>query len=419
MSHLHIECVGGASGDMLLGALVALGAPIDELTKALASLGTAKFSMTATPGESMHIAGTRLRVKIEGHPEANVSAQPHDAHHHHHEEEKTKHHHHTHHHHEHRPLSQIKKMIHDASLPEPVKQDAIEVFTLLGRAEAKIHGVPVETIHFHEVGADDSIIDIVGSCWARHALGITSISVGPLPQGHGSIRCAHGVYPNPAPATLELTTGMPVIQTDEPFELVTPTGAALLAAWKSGDGPPAGAVLQKTAYSLGHIKLNHRPNLLRASFYQPVAATGVDETDQCLVMECNLDDTTPELIGALIEDVLAAGALDVTCTPVIMKKQRPGFVFSVLCESAQREVILDCIFRGSTTFGIREYAVRRTKLSRRFESVETPFGPVKLKVGQWRGQDITRSPEYEDCRRVAREKGVNIRDVFAAALRKA
>lgn len=306
-------------------------------------------------------------------------------------------------------------MIQAAPLPERVKVSAARVFRMLGAAEAKIHGVPVEKIHFHEVGADDSILDIVGSCWALERLGVTSVSMGPVPQGQGTIRCAHGVYPNPAPATLELTTGMPVVQTDEPFELVTPTGAALLAAWKSAPAIPPGSVLVKTAYSLGQRKLHHRPNVLRASLYESGPAG--DGSDTCVVLECNLDDTTPELVGCLMDEVLAAGALDVTCAPVTMKKQRPGFVFSVLCTPELRDKLLPVIFRGSTTFGIREYAVQRTKLQRRFETVTTRFGEVKVKVGSWHGDDLTRSPEMSDCQRIAREKGVPVREVYEAAKR--
>lgn len=417
MTHLHLECIGGASGDMMLGALVELGAPLDDLTRALKSLGTAPFELIVERGESMHITGARLRVKIAGHPESEQPAEPHDhGHDHPHEHSHHEHatHHHDHHHHAHRALSDIKQMIAAADLPDAVKTSALRVFEMLGRAEAAIHGVPVESIHFHEVGADDSILDLVGSCWALHALGVTSVSVGPVPQGQGTIRCAHGVYPNPAPATLALTQGMPVVQTDEPFELVTPTGAALLAAWRNSDRPPAGAVLKKTAYSLGRRTLHHRPNLLRASLYDLAEGTA---PDRCLMLACNLDDTTPEVIGALMEEVMAAGALDVMSTPVMMKKQRPGVVLSVLCEPALREKMLDVIFRGSTTFGIRMHEVERATLARRFETVQTEFGAVKVKIGAWQGNDLTRAPEFEDCRRLAREHGVSARAVYEAALR--
>lgn len=428
MKHLHFECVGGASGDMILGALVELGVPVADLAAALETLGAGAFELEAARGESMHITGLRLSVKLPGQAEASAPAEPHVPHHHHdHDHDHDHDHHHDHghapshehddehhHHHEHRALAEIEALVLSSALPEKVKANTVHVFRALGEAEAKIHGVPLEKIHFHEVGALDSILDITGSCWALDRLGIDSVSVGSLPLGQGVIRCAHGVYPNPAPATRELMAGMNVTPTDEPFELVTPTGAALLACWKNRDAAPEGAVLVKTAYSLGQRQLHHRPNLLCASLYE--TGTG-EEHDACLVLECNLDDMTPELVGVLVDEVLAAGALDVTVQPVTMKKQRPGFIFSVLCEPAARERVLDTLFRGSTTFGVREHPVRRTKLARRFEKVATPYGEIRIKVGTWKGRDITRAPEMADCLKRAAEKGVPVREVYEAALR--
>lgn len=418
MKHLHFECIGGASGDMVLGALVDLGVPLAELKKALSPLPVGEYEINTERKSSRHISGLQLNITVAGRESAAEPAEPHDhghGHHddhdHHHQNDQTHEHHPEH---EHRALSEIERLIQAADIPVAVKDRAIGVFRALGRAESKIHGVPVEKIHFHEVGAADSILDIVGSCWALEFLGVTSISVGLIPMGHGVIRCAHGVYPNPAPATLELLSGMPVIQVDEPYELVTPTGAALLAGWKNAERIPAGAVLEKTAYSVGRRTLNHRPNILRASLYESVGET---DRDSCLVLECNLDDSTPELIGVLVEDLMAHGALDVTCTPVVMKKQRPGIVLSMLCELAAREVLLDLVFRGSTTFGVREYTVNRTKLTRRFETVTTPYGNVKIKIGTWKGEDITRAPEMSDCQRIARERNVSVRQVYEAALR--
>jgi len=413
VKHLHLECIGGASGDMILGALVELGAPLDELKAALSTLGVGPFDFVIERADSISISGVRLCVNLSGSVEAGQPAEPHDHVHHHHAHDHEHDHHHTHH--EHRALSDIEKMIGASTLTESVKSMSIRVFRALGKAESKVHGVPVENIHFHEVGAADSILDIVGSCWALHRLGVDSISVGPIPIGHGVIRCAHGVYPNPAPATIELITGMPVVAADEPFELVTPTGAALLSQWKSSEHIPFGAKILASVYSLGRRALNHRPNVLRATLF--IEDQSNSESDTCLMLECNLDDTTPELIGILMEDVLAAGALDVTCTPVTMKKQRPGILFSVLCEPARRDDLLNIIFRGSTTFGVREYSVQRTKLARRFEKVSTPYGDVSVKIGTWRGEDITRSPEMSDCQKIAREQNVPVRVVYEAAAR--
>jgi uncharacterized protein (TIGR00299 family) protein len=396
---------------MVLGALVELGVPLDELKVALATLPLGPFDVVTERAESFHLTGIRLRVVVDGHEEAAMPAEPHDHGHHHHDHAD---HTHEHEHHEHRALSDIVKMIDAADFPVEVKHNTQNIFQRLGEAEAKIHGVPVEHIHFHEVGAADSILDITGCCWALHRLGITSVSVGAIPLGHGVIRCAHGVYPNPAPATIELIAGLPVVQVDEPFELVTPTGAALLAGWRTCDAVPSGAVLRRSAYSIGRRVLHHRPNVLRATLYDEANSA---EHDTCLMLECTLDDTTPELMGVMMDDVLAAGALDVTCTPVTMKKQRPGIVFSALIEPRLREVILDVMFRGSTTFGVREYPVARTKLARRFESVDTPYGPISIKIGTWRGEDLTRAPEMADCQRAAREYQVPVRQVYEAAIR--
>jgi len=411
MKHLHLECIGGASGDMILGALVELGISREKLMAALSELPLGTFDITTEPAQSKHITGLRLTIKIEGQELSSEPAEPHDhLHDHVHHDGQEDHHHH----HEHRALSEIEAMIHAAGFSDAVKKRATGIFTALGHAESKIHGVPVEDIHFHEVGAADSILDIVGCCWALEALEVKTISVGTIPMGHGVIRCAHGVYPNPAPATLELLYGMPLIQVDEPFELVTPTGAALLSGWKNAEQIPAGAKLTRTAYSVGHRNLHHRPNILRASLYDAADAV---EHDTCLALECNLDDTTPELLGLLVEDLMAQGALDVTCTPVTMKKQRPGIQLSILCEFSKREILLDLVFRGSTTFGVREYVVNRTKLTRRFEKVSTPYGDVTVKIGTWRGEDITRAPEISDCRRIAIDKNVSARAVYEAAAR--
>jgi uncharacterized protein (TIGR00299 family) protein len=426
VKHLHLECVGGASGDMVLGALVALGADLDALRAALQVLPLGPFTITAEPARSRGITGTRVSVEVADQPEAGEPAEPeHAGHGHHHHDHAHGHAHdshvhagdvhdhaHDHDHAPHRALSEIVRLLESAGLPAEVTARAVGVFCSLGHAEAKVHGVPVADIHFHEVGAADSIIDITGACWALEHLGITSVSVGPIPLGHGAIRCAHGVYPNPAPATIELIQGLPVVQTDEPFELVTPTGAALLAGWRTAASIPSGAVLVRAAYGVGRRELQHRPNVLRASLYDVTASA---ERDTCLVVECTLDDTTPELIGVLMDDVLAAGALDVTCTPVTMKKQRPGVVVSVLTDPERREAVIERLFRGSTTFGVREYMVERTKLARAFETVVTPYGPVRVKVGTWRGEVLTRSPEMADCQRVAAERGVAVRAVYEAA----
>jgi len=385
---LHFESIGGASGDMILGALVGLGVSVDDLNEELKSLNVDPFEIIVEEVVEQGMSGVRARVEV-------------------HEQQ-----HHGHHHGRH--LGTILKLIDGSDLPAPVKGLAATVFRRIGEAEAAIHGVDIEKIHFHEVGAMDSIVDIVGCCLALHKLGVDGVSVRSLPQGHGTIECAHGTYPNPAPATLRLLEGFPVQDVDEPFELVTPTGAALISTWRTADIPASGSRAVKTAYSFGHRKLSGRPNLLRATLYEAAEDNTVDE---CLVLECNLDDTTPELVGCLFDQLLEVGALDVFTSPVLMKKQRQGILLTVLCTPADREKMLNLIFRESTTFGIREHVSKRTVLERSFINVETPYGSVRVKVGKRHGEVLTASPEIEDCRTLAQENGVAVRKVYAAAIK--
>lgn len=400
---LQFDSVGGASGDMILGALIDLGVDAGELQRDLATMAVEPFRIVVERATRHHLAGTLATVEI---PDSD------HAHHHSHG------HGHVHDHAPHRGLREIEGIITGSRLPDPVKERAIRVFRRIGEVEARMHGTTVDRVHFHEIGALDSIADIVGCCLALHRLAVDGVSVGPLPQGQGTIQCAHGVFPNPAPATVELLRGMAVVQTEETHELVTPTGAALLAEFRTHAAPPAGATVARIGYGLGRRELAHRPNLLRAVLLeadpQPRAAAA-----ECLVLECNLDDVTPELIGALTQRLLAAGALDVFTTAAQMKKQRPGVLLTVLCEPFARDVMLDLVFRESTTFGVREHAVRRTVLERRRVEVDTPHGSVHVKIGTWRGQDVTWAPEMDDCVRRAAEREVPVRVVYEAAQRAA
>jgi uncharacterized protein (TIGR00299 family) protein len=391
---LHFESIGGASGDMILGALIGLGVPVGELNEELRSLQVDPFKILVEDVVEQGMSGVRARVEVQEH-------RHHPPHHGEHE------------HHHGRHLSTILKLIHASKLPDPVKANASAAFQRIGEAEAAIHNVDIEKIHFHEVGAMDSIIDIVGCCLALHKLDVDDVSIRSLPQGHGTIECAHGTYPNPAPATLRMLEDFPVAEVDEPFELVTPTGAALLASWRTAETPARGSRPVKTTYSFGHRKLKGRPNLLRATLYK----SSEDKTaDECLVLECNLDDTTPELVGCLFDQLLDSGALDVFTTAVSMKKQRPGIVLTVLCLPSDRDRMLDLIFNESTTFGVREHLTKRAVLERSFESVDTPFGSVRIKIGLRNGLVVTASPEIEDCRKCAEEGGVPVKNVYDAAL---
>lgn len=400
MKVLHFDSVGGASGDMILGALVDLGVDAAWLDGELKKLNAGDFSIHAERVVRDGLRGTLCRVDI---PEEHHHGHSHD------------HGHHHHHHAPHRGLREIEALITASTLPDAVKVDSLQVFRRIGEVEAGLHGVTLDQIHFHEIGAVDSIVDIVGCCLARHRLGVQAINVGPLPQGRGTIQCAHGTFPNPAPATVELLQGLLVVQTDEPHELVTPTGAGLLAVWRSQATAPVSTRVVNAGYGFGQRTLSARPNLLRAVLLESETKESAAAADSCLVMECNLDDQTPELVGELTERLLATGALDVFTTPVFMKKQRPGVLLTVLTEPGQRDALLEILFRESTTFGVREYPVQRTVLERRHVEVETPSGRIRIKIGRWRGEDITFTPEFEDCRKCARETGRPVREVYAQA----
>lgn len=392
MRIVYFQGVGGASGDMILGALAALGADMDAVRAAVASLAAGPIRIRCEPFASHGLNGLRATVEADGH-----------------------HHGAGGHGHGHRGLAEIRAMIAGGALSERAREWALAAFQRLGEAEAAVHQVPLESVHFHEVGALDSIADIVGGCVALDRLGADAVCVAPLPVGSGTVECAHGVYPTPAPATCRLLEGMPIVVTPEPVELVTPTGAALLATWRSLERPPPGARMLRSGYGFGQRTLQSRPNALRATLLESPAADLPGA--ECLVLECEVDDTIPELVGALVPRLLEAGALDAYVTPVQMKKQRPGVLLTVLAEVEQREALLDLVFRGCTTFGVREHLVTRTMLDRRIERVTTPFGDIRVKIGSWRGEDITRAPEMDDCLAAAAAAAVSVRAVYDAVLR--
>lgn len=406
MKILRFDSVGGASGDMILGSLIGLGVDAHALSHALEALKAGEFTIEVSPAESHGIHGVRASVHLRGH---------HHHHHHHHDHD---HHHpdHAHADHDHRGWIEIRDMIDGSTLPQAVKEQSATVFRRIAEVEARIHGTTIEQIHFHEVGAMDSIVDIVGSCLALHQLDVDQVVVSPLPIGHGTVTCAHGVYPSPTPATLDLLKGLPLVAVDEPFETVTPTGAALLSTWKNAESIPPGSVVKASSYSFGQRKLKGRPNLLRATLFD---TTDSDATDRCTVLECNIDDTTPEIIGALTERLFAAGALDVFTAGVQMKKQRPGVLVTVLATAEAVEILKDVLFRESTTFGVRVYEAERTVLARRWITVNTEWGSIRVKIGTWRGEDVTIAPEMDDCVKAATEHSVPVRKVYDAARRAA
>ena len=295
MRHLHFDSIGGASGDMILAALLDLGVSREDLQRQLAGLPIGPFKIEAAAISDRGLHGTRVNVHVASHEHIHGGAD----------------HSHAPAHPPHRGLREIRDLIEGSQLSASVKANSLRVFQRLAEAEAQVHGTTPDQVHFHEVGAVDAIIDIVGACLGLEMLGVMGVSVGPLPLGHGAVECAHGVLPVPAPATVELLKGFPVAPADEPFELVTPTGAALLTTFKTLETFPSGSRILKIGQAFGHRTLKGRPNLLRAMLME-ISADSVQ--DACLVLECNLDDLTPELTGALQNRLLNAGALDVFLT---------------------------------------------------------------------------------------------------------
>ncbi|MGE4564280.1 MAG: nickel pincer cofactor biosynthesis protein LarC [Victivallaceae bacterium] len=404
MKILHLDSLGGASGDMLLGVLIGLGAKREELEADLRSVLPDHFHLTVAEVTNGGITGVRAGVDLHDHGDGHDHGHTHD-------------HDHGSHDHHHRTMGDIRVLIGDAPLPEAVKAMAVAVFTMLAEAEGRVHGVPADEVHFHEVGAADSIIDIVGCSLAFHRLGIDAVSLSPLPTGSGTLRCEHGILPIPAPATAEIlrSSGLKIAPSLETVELLTPTGAALLAAWPKAE-VPAGAKITAVVNSFGKRTLRHTPNLLRGMLFESAAA-GSQKDDQVCRFECEIDDATGEILGAACRLLMAAGALDVTTEAVMMKKQRPGVRLCVLCPVADRERIAELIFRHTTTFGIRESLLRRRVLERHFEDVETPYGKIRVKVGTLGSEVIRRTPEFEDCRRAAEQHGVPVAAVLTAAAR--
>lgn len=456
-TYLRFDSVGGASGDMMLAALAGLGADIPAIEKTINGFFPENLHFKVSAAADAGLNGLRVEVHAHGRhdhddrewPDAHshgVHSHGHDHDHSHGHEHSHDHHAHDHDHahghahshdhdhahghshdhghahghshdhggHEHRGLPEIAALLESSPLSEKTRRLALEVFRELAVAEAKIHGKTPETVHFHEVGAWDSVADIVGTCLALEQLGVCGVSCGPLPAGVGTINCAHGAMPNPAPATQELLRGMVVTQTDEPFELVTPTGAALLRVLtRTMEKVPAELCPLKNAFGFGHFKLKGRPNVLRATLAEAAGETA--PATKAVVLECNLDDCNPEWLGALASDLLEMGALDVWHTPVTMKKGRPGTVLSVLACAAAAADMRDKIFRSTTTFGIRWYTVERETLERSVTEVATTYGAVPVKIGLLRGERVIAAPEHDVCAALAREAGVTPRQVHEAA----
>ncbi len=422
MKTLYLDIFSGISGDMFIGAMVDLGVDARALEHELEKLKVGGFHLHVARGHKSSIEGVKFDVHCErDHDHEHAHEHHHDHHHHGHSHA----HEHEHHHHEHdetRTFGEIKKLIQASKLSKWVKEKAIAVFHRIAVAEGKIHGMPATQVHFHEVGAVDSIVDIVGACIALEMLGKPRVLASSVVEGVGWINCAHGRFPIPAPATLAILgeRGIPVSQCDEPHELVTPTGAALLAEFVESFGAMENLVPEKIGHGLGTRDNKTRPNVLRAVLGKAIADKQSPiandwETDTIAVLETNLDNINAEILGNFVEKALAAGALDVFHTPIQMKKNRPGVLLTVLCAQAVADKFSELMLRETSTFGVRRSIATRQKLQREFSSVKTKWGSVKIKLGKLGGKVVHAAPEFESCKKIADKARVPLKQVYHAA----
>ena len=373
---------------MFVGALLDLGLPLDRLLAELKKIPLGSYELKRTRAVRGHVVGTRIEIRIP-------AKQPS------------------------RKLGGIAELIVHSALSASVKQRVLEVFNRLAEAEGKLHNLPPAEVHFHEIGAMDSILDIVGTCVGLELLDIAELTCSPVNVGSGSVQAAHGSLPVPAPAALELLKDVPIFSSGVEGELVTPTGAALITTLAASFGPIPAMKVERIGYGAGAREIPGQPNLARLLVGQstePVTAQpGAPGDEVVSVIEANVDDMNPQLYGFFVDQALAAGALDVTCTPIQMKKNRPGILVSVLCTPETSEALAQLLFEQTTSIGLRIYEARRKVLERELLSVETPYGTVIVKVARREGKVLNVAPEYEDCLRLATEKGVPLKQVIIAA----
>jgi uncharacterized protein (TIGR00299 family) protein len=454
MKTLYLDIFSGIAGDMFIAALLDLGVDAHKLERELKKLKLDGYHLHIARGEKSAIAGIKFDVHL-AHDYNHGHEHAHEHGHHHHETACGQHLQkplhlrslqfnatpsapHEHHHAGQRNFAEIKQLISRSKLSAWVKQKSIAVFARIAEAEGKIHGLPPNEVHFHEVGAVDSIVDIVGAAIALELLGKPRVFASPVVEGTGWIKCAHGRFPVPAPATLAILGArkIPVSQCEEPHELVTPTGAALLAEFVESFGVMENLVAEKIGFGLGTRDNQTRPNVLRA-----VLGTGDEwrvtsdtkhasvkslspatrhpslldwETDRVAVLETNLDDCPGEILGAFVETALNAGALDVFHTPIQMKKNRPGVLLTVLCAEMEADKFSELMLRETTAFGVRKTIAERRKLRREFTEVKTPFGKVTVKIGRLGGKVVQAAPEFEAAKKLAAKTGVPVKQIFEA-----
>jgi uncharacterized protein (TIGR00299 family) protein len=383
MKLAYFDCFAGAGGDMIVGALIDAGADADALRSGLSKLRLDGYSLDIARVTHQGFAASRFHVRID-----SPSKQPH------------------------RHLAHVVEILNKSGLSDRTRGAAIRVFERLASAEAAVHGTTIDKVHFHEVGAVDAIVDVVGAVLGLELLGVERVFCSPVPLGSGSITCSHGVMPVPAPATAKLLEGVPVVAGVGEGELTTPTAAAVLTTLASEFGPIPQMTLASVGYGAGSREGQGMPNLLRVLV--GTAATSNGDIDEITVLETSVDDATPEVLGYCMERLLSEGALDAYAVPIQMKKWRTGVLLTVLCRVEEAPTMERILFAESTTFGIRRRRTERVRLARRHESVSTAFGEVRMKIGEWENS-LSVSPEFEDCRRAALKHQVPLREVIAAA----
>ena len=399
---LFVDGGAGAAGDMILAALLDLGVPLSPLRRALGTLPLPTWSLSTTKVERDGLAARSVRVRLRERPQLrhDLVGAP------------------GAHGHAHRTLQDLERIVRAGKLPARVRDRALAVFRRLVEAEGQVHGIPPAKVHLHEVGAADAVIDIVGACLALEALAPDRIVVSPLTTGHGTVDSAHGRLPVPAPATALLIRGAPVQAGEAAGERLTPTGAAILTTVADAWGPAPLMIPRAVGYGTGVRTFSPGPNVLRMMLGDGHGETGegAHGGEHVLVMQANVDDATPQALAFACERLFASGALEVYTAPVVMKKGRAGHALTVLGRPEDLDRLADVLLRETTTLGLRHHVERRIELGRRLETVETPHGTVRLKVGTWDGEVLQAWPEYEDCAAAARKAGVPLREVQAAAL---
>ncbi len=450
MRILYYDCFSGISGDMNLGALIDLGVDKEYLINELSKLKVSGYNIEVTADERKGITGTKVKVRLESeeHNHHHHHGEEHDHHHkhehdhhhdHHHSHEEHQHAHnhgHSHHHehsneehvhshesgeHIHRNLKDVEDIINNSSLSDKVKKLSLKMFLKVAEAEAKIHGKSLMEVHFHEVGALDSIVDIIGSAICLDYLKVDKVMAASVELGGGFVKCAHGLFPVPAPATAEILKGIPVKLGAVQVETTTPTGAAILAATVDEFTDKKEFTIKKVAYGIGH-RDTAIPNVLRvylgeieekAALSQVAVEDAERDYEEAYIIECNIDDMNPEIYDYVMEKIFAIGAMDVFMTPIIMKKGRPGIKLSVLCGISLENEITEILLRETTTLGIRKYKVEKTMLKREFSKVSTKYGDVTVKASLLNGESIKCKPEYDDCKRLAKENNLSISEIYA------